>query len=920
MKTIKILLIVICMLTLQLVQSRELQVLVKNQGETYNFELAGQKNWDYDLKRVKGKENTKILLIVKTTDESSISKISNIENPFVRSVQVKQMPQESKWLIEFVLKDDTIDTFDYLTDQPSKLIVDFYVNESKRDALIARGQEKPKTTEKKKKPQILSANRSDQPERKPAQADYLKIDEPGGIETSTLLKAGLSDGADSFFSRFVVRDVEINERSILKSDNNYYLKFPMLEMEFLFWNTMKKNPPIYQFQDEKSEENKQVKLLKLLFDKKRYLVFKQTADWFENKFPKSKYLESIAYMKGDALQALWRQENNDKFYELAQFAYTQALSKYPTSALAERTSLMLGLLAVDKLDFMTAIRRFASHIENNHFKDRISNEYARLGLGYSYSKINKLSDAVKEMDNLEKDSKNELVQAEAAFRRADFYFDANQFDGAISNYNAALLKYEKHAGFFPNTPFNKMESFFWKKKYKEAHQSGLEFGQKFPSPPFAPYALTRVGELLEILGAEQSRAIGSFLETYFRYGDSPKTIVAQLHLLSTRMKGMKEEELQQTLVKMEALSKKSELINVDQFKTTMISDGFTRRMEYEKAIQILSDFFQKNPNRPDSKQVTRRIVRNIFDQIKYFSDNGKYRDVLKTYQKYADTWLKHQDRIDTDFYLGLAYEKAGDFEVALEKYKKTYQNMQAVKGTEREKWISVTESLPSEDELSLRIADCYFQAKDFQSAYTQLEKIKNPHLLGEVEQVQRVQLASHLYEQKGDLDTAMRYLSELIRVWNGKPELTVDALMELADMQYKKNSIADAKESLKKVVDIAVENKKVNPRQIVRAANFSANIYLKENQQDEAAKRYSFILEKYDDQLNLAEERFKLGEIYFKKGELKRAETIWSKLRGENAAVWTRISRNKLQEAQWNDDYKKYLKRIPAMSQMEAQQ
>ena len=912
-------------------QAEDLQGLVKNQGETFNFELAGQKNWDYELKRIKDKNQSKVQLFIKVTDQVSLNKIKNIENPFVKSIEVKPQPVDGRWIVEFNLKTENVDTFDYLTDQPSKLIIDFYLNDSASHDLADQNENSSSIKNEKKPVVKLAAKKASatkklksadggqatKSQRLPADVDFLQVEQAGGIETSSLLKSGLADGADEFFNRFVIQDIEINEKAILKSDNNYYLKFPILENDFPFWSQMKKNPPVYEFKTSNSAENKQVQLLKTLFNKKRFLVFKQTADWFENKFKESKYLESIAFMKGDALATLWRQENNDKFYELSQFSYLQAIEHYPTSVLTERTSLQLGLLALDKQDYMTAIRRFNNHINNSNFKQSASNEYARLGLGLSYSKMNRLDEAVAEMNALEKQSTNTNIQAEAAFHRGDFYFDAKKYDLAIENYNLASLKYPALAGQFPNSEFNKMESYFWQRKYKEAHQSGLQFAKNFPSHPYAPYALTRVGELLEILGADQSRSVGAFLETYFRYGDSPKTIVARLHLLSTRMKSMKEDELKQTIAKMNELSLKSELINIDQFKTTMVAEGFARRQDFEKAVDILSNFYQKNPARADAKQVSKRIIRNIFEQIRYYSENGKYKDVLKTYQKYLDTWIKHQDRIDTDFYLGLAYEMAGDYDVALEKYNKTLNNMQSIKGTEKEKWIAVTENLPSEDNLNLRVANVYFENKNFQKSFEQLEKIKSPQSLSESDQVVRVQLASDLYEKKGDVDTALRYLTELVRVWNGKPELSTGALARIAEMQIKKKNPEEAQKSLEKILEIASKNTKVSPRDIITAANLSADLYLKQEKLDEAAKKYSYLLEKFDESQNLVEERYKLGDIYFKKGELKKAENIWAKMKGPKATVWSKITENKLKEAQWKDDYKKYLKRIPAMSKME---
>lgn len=925
MKTLNLILITTLLFSVSFSTAATIEGLVKNQGETFNFELAGQKNWDYDLARVKDKNHPKVQLFLKALNDDVINKIKNIDNPYVQSINIQKQPVDGKWLIEFTLKNDKVETFDYLTDQPSKLIIDFYVNESTPDKIVEKEElkvKKPKASAKAKpstKNLVVSAGEDDEDEdgkgRKPAQADYLALN-PGGIESSPLLNAGLSDG-EPYLQRFVIKDIEINERSILKSDNNYYLKFPMLETEFSFWNKMKANPPIYQFQPTKADENKQVRLLKALFDKKRFLVFAKTAEWFEKKYPESEYLESVAFMKSDALQEQWRQDKEDNIYDQMQFSYLQAIEKYPKSALAERTSLMLGMLAIEKSDYMTAIRRFTNHIENANFKDRLSAEYAKLGLGYSFSKIKRLADAVGILNKLEQESKNPAIQAEAGYRRGDFYFEDKKYAEAIANYKYALNKYASYEPLFPDANFNQMEAYFWTKMYKESHQAGLDFVSKFHSHPHAPYAMTRVGELLDILGAEPSKAVGAYLETFFRYGDNPKTIVARLHLLSTRMRNMKDEELKQTSAKMDELALKSDLANVDQFKTVMIADGYTRRGHHQKAIDILAAFFQKNPTRPDSKQVTRRIVYNIFDQIREFSANDKHKDVLKTFQKYSDTWLNHNDRIDTDFYLGLAYDSAGDYEVALQKYLKTQKNMQMIKGTPREKWVAVTETLPTEDNLALKIAQAYFQQKNYQQAYQQLEKIKSPHLLPEVDQIARIQLASNLYEQKGDMDTATRYLSELVRVWNGKPELATGAMLRLAELQNKKGASEEAQKYLTKIMDIAENNTKANPKDVIKAANLSAELFQKEEKIDDAAKRYQTILKKYEANHNLAEERYKLGDLYFKKGEVKKAEETWAQLKGDGSDFWAKLSSDKLKNSQWNDDYKKYLKRIPAMSQME---
>jgi TolA-binding protein len=270
-------------------------------------------------------------------------------------------------------------------------------------------------------------------------------------------------------------------------------------------------------------------------------------------------------MTADTLINLWRTEGKNEEFEEAAFLYDQFLKKFPNSPLAERTSLSLGLLNIDKKNYLEASRKFNAHINNEKYKDKVSVDYAQLGLMYSLSKLSQTEQAIGLAEQIEKKSKNQLVKAEAAFRKADIYMNDEKYILAFNQYTESLKKYPNMVQLFPNAYFNKMEALFRTQKPVPAHSAALEFVQMFPTHEFAPYALTRVGELLEIISADQTKPTGAFLETHFRYGDNPKTIIARLHLLSTRMKSMKEQELKETIQKMNDLSAKSDLENVDQF-------------------------------------------------------------------------------------------------------------------------------------------------------------------------------------------------------------------------------------------------------------------------------------------------------------------------------------------------------------------
>lgn len=909
-----------CTWFLSLVLSAQLQAAgvratASLEGETFNFELSGQKNWDYELKRVKKNGQTKVQLYVKTLDKDFADRLKNISNPFVQSIKVTEKAIDNKWLIEFTLKNDNVETFDYLTDQPSRLIVDFYRSETPLLASEESDEATPRGTDTKKEPTAV-AKKSEPKPRQPADVDILRIDDPAGIESSVLTRAGLYDGGDDQFSRFTMKESDYRDESVIRSRQNYYLRFPTLESEFTFWKKMKQNPPAYSVDSQSGDENKQMRLLKTLFSKKRHLVFLQTLEWFKKRYPNSKYKDMLAFMAGDAYIELWRAEKSDAFYEQGQNAYREALSEYPESVLAERTSLLMGMLAIDKSDHMNAIRRLQNHIQNEKYARKISKQYAQIALAYSFSKVNKLDESLKLLDEVQKNTKDQLVLTEVAVRRGDFYFSTKKMNEAIAAYNLATAQFNLVPQLFPSAYFNKMEAQFWKNQFKDSHRSALDFAQNFPAHEFAPYALTRVGELLDIMGADQSKSVGAYLETHFRYGDSPKTIVARLHLLSAKMKSMKQEELDQTLIKMDELATRSDLPNVDQFKVAMVADGFARRKDYLKAIEILSKFYQQNPTRPDVKQVTQRIAKNIGDELKNLADQRRYRDLLKTYRQYSDTWLKTHSRIDADYFLGQSYENAGAYEAAIAHYQKVADQMAQLQGAANEKEVRVNQYLPSADSLSLRLAQNYYDNNQYQEAYRFLEKIQSPALMSEPEQVQRVQLASWLYEKKGDTGTSIRYLSDLSQLWNGEQKLSLPVQFRLAEMQTQGNRPEEAIATYERCREVIMADNQTATADISRLAKSYSELLVSENKSDEAVAFLESLLKKHGGKHELSHERYLLGDLYYRKGEIKKAEQAWQQI-PEQDQLWKPLAQEKIKQAAWDVDYRKYLKRIPAMSELE---
>ncbi len=113
---------------------------------------------------------------------------------------------------------------------------------------------------------------------------------------------------------------------------------------------------------------------------------------------------------------------------------------------------------------------------------------------------------------------------------------------------------------------------------------------------------------------------------------SPSAIIARLHLLSARMKGMKPKEVSNAVTEIMSLAKKIDLPNMEQFATVMVADGYTRREEPQKAVDLLSKYYKEHPTSVDVPLITNRIVANINDKLESEVDSGNFITALKTHE------------------------------------------------------------------------------------------------------------------------------------------------------------------------------------------------------------------------------------------------------------------------------------------------
>lgn len=884
-------------------------------GDTIHVEFHGRSRWDYDLSRkeINGKDS--IVLYLPKLNDTLVGKIGRWKGGLISSVQVNPKSINNRAEVIFTLSEKKVMAFDYLTDDPSRLIIDFYIDEEQSPVAPVLAQPQVKTEFKQAKVEKLPQKLPQK--RKPASGEFIKNlenDKAKSNEVATSdsdLRHGIFDGGDPDFSRFSMKDYEIKEEAKIASQRNIYIVFPALKVERKQLQELIDTPPIYEIIPENTEENKVARLLLTLFNKKRYAVYLKTLEFFRKQFPQSKYDELVDFMEADVYYNQWLKNRGGAEYQKAISLYRSLVEKYPKSDLVERTLLLVAYSYLDKgdsLNTLMSLQRVLRYKPDSKYFDSV-----RLAVADAYQTLLKPADAIKTYNDLIEIPKSKFAPIAANYLMGDVYFGQSDFANAVSSYDKAIKAYPENWKEYPNAFYNKAESLFWLGKHKESLEAYREFLRRFPSHSHCGFAMTRLGELLETLGADQRRVVGAFLESYFRYRGSEGSRIARARIISHRMKDMRPKEVEASLKELEDIAKNSTLKEATEFITIMISDGYFSRGEYDESINKLISFYKENPTSPNLGVFKKRIVRSITEKVKTLVESGSAIKALKEYARHSDTWLKNDERIDIKYHLGKSLETLGVVGEAASVYRDIVNHLYAIKGTAAERERNIFETLPTIDSINLRLAAVAKKNRDYGGASDYISKITNPELLSDAEKIERVQIVAEVSDKKGDLNVAKENLKKLVDTWRGQPELITPVYLDLAKIEMRLKNFSDAQNYLQKILNLNKDTESLDKDMVAETLQLSGDSLLAQKKNAEAITVYQELLEKFDEQKKLDSVRFKLGKLMFEKGDIKGAEATWKSLQENPKNIWGKIATEKLKDMQFSQDYNKYIKRIPAM-------
>ncbi len=894
-------------------------------ADATHLEFKGLKTWKYDLKRIEGQDYPKMVLRVAPLSTDSVRRLKTYTDNLIEKIEVNERGIDDSFEITFHLRSDRVDAFDYQTDKPSGLVVDFYHKDDDAKEAVTKSSTptKPVTEIKEKvsanaisKELPLKSAVKAEKSRKPATSELLQGQPApqGALELGKEFRHGIFDGGDPEFKRFSIEDYEIHDDALIASRANVYLRFPMLRIESRHLNNLMQNPPIYEIEPKESEETKEAQLLLTLFKNKRQALFLKTAKYFLNKYPETKYEEIVKYMMADQYYQFWKDDKDAANFELAMGLYRYLAERFPDSPLATRTILLMGYAQQDRGDSFAALntfQRFERLKPESKFFDQV-----KISEAEAYLNLKKFDEAYKILDDVEKTAKTRKDSFEAAFRKGDIYFEDRDYPAAIAKYREAIKKYPEAAGEYPNAFFNTAEALYWKQDYRQALNAYREFLQRFPDNKYGGYAMTRLGESLEILGADPKRSMGAYLEAYFRYRDTPGAAVARVRTLFMKMPEMKEKELNAAFEEIDSVTEKLDLPNIKEFVTLIESDGQYLRKKYVESYDGLISFYQMNPNSPEADRFKGRIVRGITAEIQENVVQKKFIDALRVYSRFAGSWLKGNERVDLKVYVGQAYEQAGVYKEAGQIYRDSLNKVYAAKGTKIEKERGVFEKIPSADSLNLRLAVTSAKQGEFTQSADFLKSIKTPQSLSEAEQIERAETSADVAVALGQIDTAKKFLEQLLQAWKGQPVATSGLYLKLAELGRKTGDSKNAEVNVEKVLAMQSDTGLVPGDVHAKALELKGDLLLARGKRAQAVETYKELLEGYESKSSLSSVRYRAGKVLFEDKDIKGAETVWNELKSDDKSMWYKLAQEQLQNAKWKGDYKRYIDRIPAMQDM----
>jgi outer membrane protein assembly factor BamD (BamD/ComL family) len=932
----------------------------QNKKESVSFQFSGLESWDYKTEFKSGK----LKIILPKLSKESVKKLKSIQEDQNQSqnkslshkqnhqIQIYQINTEESSLTDFI--EVTIppdyDYFDYILQKPSRLVFDFY-NKKVKDFIQKSNEDQSEKTiqnEKKNKAQNLNQDKK----RSPSNVDILRLipfqdlsnqdkskienqnhrnnqrahfkEDASLIEYQDITRSIFEQSLD----RFRIPKSEMVSNPLLKFYMGDYIEYPFLDERLVLLENMKLNMPEYQIQKvdpenllpEKKQQQTHAELLLALFRRNRNFVFLKTASWFEKTYPQSVYEEILRAMWGDTHYKLYLEDpiKNKKHLDLAKLRYEELIEKFPHSKLVPRIQIFMGYSSIGDQDYLSALRWFQRF--SNSFLESDILSVAVLGKIQSLVGLNQVNEALKEIEDLKKTlcQNNKSCQIKADLFKADIYIKQKNWEKAEEAFNKISKSYSlediKEERYF----YNFALVLFNQKKFLSSLDLFLEFLKHYPQDHYSGYALTRIGEIIDMHSSDPNRALGAYLEANFRHGVNPGStaVFARIRLLEKKLAFVKGRSRQMHIDEIIQLSKKEKLPMSEDFGNFIVSGELLRIGDYEQSLHFLIPTYRNKPTH-SLNSVYFSKIQNVQSKKMVSLSQSQPLEALKFHKFLKKDWLKGKKRMDVTFAIAESYFSLGDYKSASLYYEDFIkQKTQYLLDTVKKEVEFYHQNPASLSTAYLKLAETNKKQKQWSLAFQALKKLDESSLiLSSVEQVQRASLMSEILKEKGQTDYSLRYLKDMRRLASETPDRTLDLISQEISALKKGQDYKSIVSLSSEIQGLCQNQEMINQcyhaeRDILKAKKQTLNV-------DSYQKDLQEFIEKYESDFDLDDLKYELGQKYLEQKKVSLAKKLWSRFKKPSSG-WALLAESDLKGVDFDSLYEDYIKEIPFLKKEES--
>ncbi len=512
----------------------------------------------------------------------------------------------------------------------------------------------------------------------------------------------------------------------------------------------------------------------------------------------------------------------------------------------------------------------------------------------------------------------------------DVYFQRKQFRKSVDAYQKALHEYPEFK--FPHVYYNLAESLFWLGQWNQSLKSYHRFIKTFPSHPYESYALARIGELLDILGANKEKIMGTFSENHFRFQGHPGAQLSRVRWLSEKMKEMKSQNIHKALVEMREVAKKSSLIHMREFVVLKAAESFQHRNEHDRSLSYLITLLKRSG---DSDSINfrefarKRIVENIRFQMREFLIKSNYMGVLEKYKEYEDVWDRYLNlktspqTLDIHYFLAYSFEMSGFDEESLRRYKAILSRLNYLNESG---YLRNVESISYlRESLRLRVAVSYVKTKRQDEAFLLFKKIGIvPNKRYRVKnKIERALWLAKIYEKRKQYLRAQNILEEEMKgllnfIQPSQGALFISAMISLSKLYLNIENENKAKAILRQAEIWIQKNQDFKIGDSLKKRFFltKAEVLKGRGEYKEALDIYMKFLK---DPISAPWARFvyyKVGDILLNQDQIQDVQKIASTFSEEESHFYHRWIEERLDYKRWIKKHKSSMKMIQMVARL----